>query len=520
MLKNISHAGGVESTDEILFSTPFNYLFPELANSPQCRLPDDDDATIGRTNEALLQLGSAMGDPGTQEAEILNLNSGIPAVFTYLGQFIDHDITARTDRNTDISTIGEGHVRPIPPDQVVDRLRNGRRPHLDLDSLYGDGPGLLSNKMTPGSTAGTTTEAQCLYDDKFLLRVQENTGFVDVPRVEGERRALIADMRNDENVIISQLHAAFLKFHNAIADTIHYTSSEARYIKARQLLRWAYQYIVVNDYLPAIGNKSIVEDILRNGPRFYRPGYTGGEIFMPLEFSVAGFRFGHSMIRPFYRLNTQTTKNIMDILGVSRERETGDLLEKQGDNYRLRREFVIQWRNFVPIQWDNPPQKARRIDPKIAKGLFELGLEMPTTPILEHLAQRNLLRGYSLSIPTGQAVAAAMGIYPLSAAELTEGESDGIKNAFEMGGFGERTPLWYYILKEAALQTGGTSLGAVGTAVVAETLIGLIKQDSNSYLNNPTDPAVRPTGIDVDASRKGKEIAKMSDLLKFAGVPL
>jgi len=454
VLTNVTHAGGVEYADEILFTTPFGYLFLDAAHTPECLL-----AVSQRTEDALSALGNAMGDASTPPDPALDSN--IPAAFTYLGQFIDHDLTARTDREVGLSRIaqpdGRGRpITPVAPDAVVASLRNGRRPQLDLDSLYGDGPGLLPN---------VTTEASALYEDatKTLKLQSLADGFVDVPRAG--RKALIADMRNDENVNVSQLHAAFLAFHNAVAAWLpDVPSPQRRYAKARQIVRWAYQYVVVHDYLMRVCDPGVVEDVLYNGPRFYQPGGEG--LFMPLEFSVAAFRFGHSMVRPSYRLQGGAPlKTITELLGVNLEREgAGDLLEEVGGRYRLKPDNRVAWAQLVEVPGQPPPQMARAIDPVLSRGLFDLRFEEDAAPdaLIRHLARRNLARAYLLSIPTGQAVAAAMGIEPLIEAELFDGEAPAVREAIEFGRFQRRTPLWYYVLREAKVQAQGCSLGEVG----------------------------------------------------------
>ncbi len=518
MLRDVSHLKGIQKVDEILFETPFGYMFPFLSTSPDCLLPVD-----ANTIPALMDLGNAMGDPGNQDRERKGLNSRIPAIFTYLGQFIDHDITARTDRDDneirnriEESANGKIEVNPIDPADVVRVLKNGRRPQLDLDSVYGDGPGLLFNPKLD-----SITEADALYNGELKFKVRARRNRIDLPR--HGRKALIADMRNDENVIISQLHAAFLRFHNKVVEEFK-GSEEMKYIRARQLVRWAYQYVVVNDYLPNVCDRNIVKDTLFNGPRFYAPGFSGGAIFMPLEFSAAAFRFGHSMIRPFYELNDGTQKNIEELLGVANEerRAGDDLLEEINDkNYRLKDENVVSWSKFASFKHlpKVEPQRARRIDPLLAEGLFQLqniGEGIRAGSILAMLAQRNLVRAFVLSIPHGQAVAGAMGVVPLRKGQLFDGISEDTKKALKKGGFVDRTPLWYYILREAEVQQNGQSLGEVGSRLVAETLIGLVKQDPNSYLNNLHEPAVKDDGIVI----KGSKIATIADLLKFAEVPI
>ena len=498
MLINVSHEQGlkIEQADEIVFETPFDYMFRHLQRSESCFL-----RTSNRTITGLHALGAAMADPGEVGDEHTELNSNIPAGYTYLGQFIDHDITARTDREVGVSRIvldGDDPITPLDPDQVTSQLTNGRRPQLDLDSVYGDGPGLI---------AGVQTEASGLYVAGHALDVNSRRGYVDVPRDAG--RARIADMRNDENVMVSQLQAAFLSLHNEVLATTS-GSDAARYARARQLVRWAYQYVVVNDYLKQVCDPGIVDDILYNGPRFFTPASSGGELFMPLEFSVAGFRFGHSMIRPFYELNSGSGQiPVLDLL------EAGSANNQLGGE--LRPDRVIDWDSFV----GGSAQRARIIDPKLARGLFELPFG-DCDPVLAHLARRNLLRAYLLRIPTGQACAAAMGIVPLKGCILGEGESPQIQAALTEARFTDRTPLWYYVLKEAAIQKNGQSLGAVGSRIVAETLIGLVKADRNSYLNSCCDPAVHlrgdHQGIDVRPGHGGL-IRDLPGLIAFAKVP-
>ncbi len=509
MFKKISHAAGVQSEVEILFSTAFNYMFPDAARSRPCLLPQTET-----TQNGLRALGQAMADNGTPGNPMSSLDSQIPAVFTYLGQFIDHDITARTDRDSTITMLGKGEpIDPLDPDKIVSTLRNGRRPQLDLDSVFGEWPGLAGS---------TTTESQILYDSNYKFIVFEGSGRVDLPRqkatdIEGVVTfpATIADMRNDENINISQLHTAFLKFYNAVHADQPGTDKE-KHIRARQLVRWAYQYIVVNEYLPTVCDKNVVLDTFANGPRFL--GSTAGraDAFMPLEFSVAAFRFGHSMIRPFYKLSA-TSGDIKLIKDPMDPPGTNFLLGTNGnpDNFeadnQLKNKLVIEWKNFVGAT----AQKARKIDTKIAHDLFTLPFR-PDDPVLTSLAQSNLFRGFNLSIPMGQAVCDAMSVNPLTPAEILTGEDPAIAAAIKNAYFHHRTPLWYYVLREAAVHEQGEHLGEVGSRILAETLIGLLKQDPNSYLNNKNDAAVKTNGIDVKPGPGGL-IGSLVDLLKKAG---
>ena len=102
--------------------------------------------------------------------------------------------------------------------------------------------------------------------------------------------------------------------------------------------------------------------------------------------------------------------------------------------------------------------------------------------ILKRLARRNLLRGYLLSIPTGQSVAEAMDVALLSEDELRQGNSIELNDVLGNNGFLARTPLWYYVLKEAEVRANGNSLGELGSRIVCETIIGQLFNDPDSYL--------------------------------------
>lgn len=516
----VSHHSGLAAEGQILFCTPFGYMFDDAARSPDCLLPASP-----KTVDALIALGKAMGDCGSQDDPKQQFDSKIPAIMTYLGQFIDHDLTARTDREEadDGLSISDGKggpkkgLKPCDPDWIVKMVCNARRPQLDLDSLYGDGPGLIAALSDPDLV---TTDADQFYEDLRLKVAFERDGYLDLLRyASGSKvnKAIIADERNDENLNVSQFHAAMLRFNNVVLESTHGSSAQSRYSQTRRLVRWCYQYIVVNEFLKAVCDPSIVEDVLLNGPRFYNPAANNGSVFMPLEFSVAGFRFAHSMIRPFYKINRDVTLNIEDILEPGRDREANSLV---GADHRLKPENVIQWRNFVDLSADvfGGPQMARLIDPRLANGLNSLNFnEEDIGKMMAMLAQRNLLRGYLFSIPTGQAVAQQMGIVPMTADQVA-GPTGDINSAIVNGGFAERTPLWYYILREAVVHKGGQTLGAVGSRLVAETIIGLLKADTNSYLNNPYNRVVTASGIEISSGMNTTTISTLADIVRYAGL--
>jgi hypothetical protein len=424
--------------------------------------------------DVLEQLGAQMLEP--QEGET---DGPIPAGFTYLGQFVDHDITFDP-------------VSSLQRQNDPDSLHDFRTPRLDLDSLYGDGPSNDPYLYDPNVDRGRTS---------FLIGANPG-GELDLPRNTlpssetgvPQGRALIGDPRNDENVIVSQLHLLFLRFHNKVVERLKAegfntgpddgTVLDRLFEEAQRQVRWHYQWIVINDFLRKICGDPVIDDILRieeyvtaAGPiqrlkivlQFY---YWRREPFMPVEFSVAAYRFGHSMIRPTYNLNTNIPPNLPLFTEGELQNEHQDLR-----GFRtLASQWTIDWSLFFGEGAD--VQLARKIDTKLALPLQNV----PATNFPHALAVRNLQRSSALGLPSGQRVARAMAMEPMS------DESLGITGISEQ--FVEAAPLWFYVLKEAEAG-GGAQLGPVGGRIVAEVLLGLIKGDAFSFIN--VEPSWKPT---------------------------
>jgi hypothetical protein len=524
-----------DAVGEVLFETPFDYLLLDLKSDPEAHLPaSDPSATVAALNalgEAMVENALAQGEDPLQPTG----NATIPPVYTYWGQFIDHDLTANTDRNSKISDITASDLAPLDPDFVVANLKNLRQPTLNLDSVYGDGPTF---------DASNPTQAGSFYDGIKLkvgtVATNPNTPPIagdpippdedlqrDLPRID--KTAQIADARNDENLIIAQLHTAYLRFHNAVVDWVianegSYSSDEQRFERARQLTRWHYQWLVVHDYLKTVSLSGIPDKILLSGPKHYAP--RDGVAYMPLEFSVAAYRFGHTMVRAAYDHNRNFGRpgNVIDHASFNLLFAfTGNgnpPFPAPGTTDTLPFNWIIEWDRFVHKGSSFPDHFARKIDTRLAPPLHAMVNEGNNVPdvdirtILKNLARRNLLRGYLLSIPTGQSVAEAMGVIPLSAEELQQGNNDALNQVLADNGFLEKTPLWYYVLKEAEVCANGNSLGELGSRIVCETIIGQLLHDPDSYLNqaggwNPGQGVKLPNG---------DPIVTIGDFLSFAGL--
>jgi hypothetical protein len=484
-------------------------------------------------------------------------NAGIPAGYTYLGQFIDHDITFDPTSS-------------LHDQNNVEDIANRRTPRLDLDCLYGHGP----------------DDQPYMYESngrKFVLGKPLKYGNApspshDLPRfaqnTDGDVRirALIGDKRNDENVIVSQLHGVFLKFHNRLADAFPNESFE----QIRKRVRWHYQYIVVNDFLPTMCGKAAVQRIFKNGGKdthfwFYERSEPAR---IPIEFSVAAYRFGHSMVRPIYRLNTNSEGG-SDPKATAAEKANGlderlfifAGVQRRGLNGfdAFPQQWGIDWSLFFNINGSGAnPGKTRvqpsyKIDtslvnplvflPEFSKPPLAAGTPLTTATLASkesdskkpaNLALRNLLRGNAMRLVSGQEAARCLGFNPIPEEDLwvgkaqftKEGKEDAVKLSSLRLNFADGVPLWYYILAEgqtkwyakAKKMLGGAAvpsedqvftanavpmtLGDVGSCIIAETLIGLLVSDADSYLR--CEPAWTPTVAPANAA------FSMGDFIKYA----
>lgn len=436
-------------------------------------------------DERLLILARAMKDPGADPSESGN-NEKIPAGFTYLGQFVDHDITL------DLTPINAKKIDP-------EALQNFRTPALDLDALYGLGPeqqpymyerlpnGKITARMLLGRTDGESPQPQGPFPNLPN----------DLPR-NSAGRALIGDERNDENLVVAQTHLAFLKFHNAVADHVEKTQGlkgGALFDEARRIVTWHYQWIVLFDFVERLTEPGLIRRIKHDGRKFYRFVQRDKRnlTYIPIEFSAAAYRLGHSMVRQRYDYNRVFANGAasLDLLFVFTGKSGAIVGDLQPDvppgtfpkapidrGFRqLPSNWVIDWRRFYEIEAGTDANPTRDLDPFIAPALHELPGEEDEKQ--RNLAFRNLRRGVMLELPSGQAIAKAMGVAALTPEEMAQG-SDGA--AAKQADLLEETPLWYYILKEAKVRHGGKRLGPVGSTIVAETLLGLVHGDQKSFL--------------------------------------
>ena len=463
-----------------MFQGMFGRLFRSLK-------PAQFGSTERENIDNLTKLGKAMSasfDPpkdGKDDEE-----SGIPALYTYFGQFIDHDIT----------------FDPASSLQKQDdpgALTDFRTPAFDLDNIYGRGP----------------DDQPYLYDggNTFLLGTGISGGkdpeARDLPRNGANpSRALIGDPRNDENAIVSQLQGLFLRFHNrTISDNPGISFEDAQ-----RSVRFHYQYVILNDFLPRIIHSEVLNKLKTNG--HYDQGklnffHWKNDPFMPVEFSVAGYRLGHSMIRPAYRLNDKVLLPIFPV--AAPPADPPGLAEGLTGFRAMNPAWAIDWARFIDIEervYDGTDEEnkrrlqfAYRIDTSVVNPLSNLPASVAVDP--SSLPARNLIRGWQMRLPSAQRIAEAMGENPLADSEILIGKGvdapakDEIPFSITQVSkvFENNCPLWAYILAEAmknqqsvkipvkeSLSITTPMLGAVGGRIVAEVFLGLMFGDNHSLL--------------------------------------
>jgi hypothetical protein len=484
--------------------------------------------------ETTAALAGAITAPGAQP------DSAVPAGFTYLGQFVDHDLTM--DRTQ--AQLGE--------DVTLDELLQGRSPALDLDSLYGRGPRDHHDRVFYAADGVSlkvgTTSATTFPDDRVNVELE---GF-DLPRAGGtagtradRRMPLIPDLRNDENLAVAQTHLAFIRFHNRAVEELALKglTGQRLFTSARSEVVRHYQWMLRTDFLPRIVDPAVVRDVFTSGRTFFEaPGRGKGRFgqppTMPLEFAVAAYRLGHSMIRGAYQWNrvfssggpgdVATLLQLFTFTGVAGNFEPGSGLPELDDPQSgtvdtLPTNWIADFRRLYDFRESGRPDLAppegggnvtKRIDTLLVDPLAQLpagtfggrGGEIP--PIHRNLAFRNLTRAGMVRLATGQQMAKMLGVRPLTAKEIIDGDGGARLTGLsteQRAELAANTPLWFYVLREAEFNDG--VLGAVGGRIVAEVFHRAMEGSRVSIVR---DPAWRPTlGPDLRTFR-------MTDLLLFA----
>jgi hypothetical protein len=421
----------------------------------------------------------------------------LPAEYTYLGQFVDHNLdfdqTVQPTANVDPST-----------------LTNFESFRFDLNNVFGGGPAVDPQLYAADGrhllVAGTLGTPQA---DGFPT-VTGNNGVFDLARDPVTGVANLIEPRDDETQILSQISAAFIAFYNDFID------QGDTYAQARQLTEDYYQEIVLTDILPAFVGQSTIDKYLQiggNGQVTVNTPNLPDANFTPIEFSVGAYRFGHSLVRNNYHVNDilptgsdfDDNVPIFDLTAF----QYGDLsggaplqgpaadaagncqdANQSNELCRQPTDHQIQWKYFVPELDANPADPginfARNTQPSISPALFNLPAEAiagcpdQADPVCNgsgSLIARDFARGNYDGLASGQDIARALGCHVLSAPSLNPTKDTVFNNG---------TPLIYYVLAEA--QKAHQTLGCVGRSIVAQTFIRVLWDTPNSILHTNFQP--------------------------------
>ena len=435
----------------------------------------------------------------------------VPAGYTYFGQFIDHDLTFDSTSSLDFSSSSAPS--------------NTRTPRFDLDCLYGDGP-----------------DAQpFMYDGAKLLFKNDPPlpGPFDVAGKDLTRnkfgRAIIGDKRNDENSIVSQIQLSFIKYHNAVVDALM-TRPEATWNAPHQLfesarneVRWTYQRLVVEDFLPRIVHAEVFANLKNKSPgqrernyAFYTEDLRSN---LPREFVAAAYRFGHSGVRTGYRMNDGIDNRFEIFPSSNNPTPNGGALSLLGFDPVTNNQVIDNWERFFPDTVPLAPvtedrsaaagetkngavrlQFAYKLDPTLVDPMGALPVKqiagvgttaqaaamiaptaLPSTapipptaalPTRPSLALLNLLRGDIYGIQGGQAFAKVLigKGFPcklLTHRQLATRQPGAQDKHFKFeqiaGEMQHDTPLWFYVLAEAQAPLVDKFGGANGDSEFNET---------------------------------------------------
>ncbi len=420
-----------QESGQSLHDRRFGRLFPRNPIT----LPTDLD----RARALLAALATSMRDEADPRGPA-------DAGQTFFGQFIDHDVTLDV-----MSPFG----RPLTTDII-----NVRTPALDLDCVFGAG------------SEGTPHLYSQAHEHYLLIGNHRNAA--DLART-AEEVALIGDPRNDENAFVAAVQGLFIRFYNILLHQLEQNTDgiraalqdgESPHEGAVRLVRWHYQHAVLHEFLGAFVDADVLDKTLhtlRHGglPAGFRPA----DAFIPAEFSVASFRFGHGTVQSVYELRTGISRRLF------RNAPGDGGLPAFG--FKPPADDIDLKLFFGTAAEPERAQKARPVGTKIAAELFDLPfIDDSADPNDGSLAHRNLIRDrFTFELASGQQAAAQMGFTPIDRDEATR--AAGL----------DKIPLWYYGLQEANL--AGGKLGQVGGTIVATVLARLLREDPNSVWHRP-----------------------------------
>jgi hypothetical protein len=465
------------------------------------------------SEEALEALADKMTAPDRPES----CDSVIPAGYTYLGQFIFHDITWLKD---------------------VDPLKDRASAVLDLDSVLGNqfrkaepaGPCPVHGPLRVGLTAQGKGAPDVTFELPEDLPRKPRLGAVTTEDKEPAGYPLIPDLRNDDFLSLAQTHLALIKFYNAIARWYGFNGQRYAEAGAKRCFVQHFHSVVLHDYLQRLIDPAVYADVMAHGRRIIHPGrITESSFRVPIEFAAAAGRYGHSMIRGQYNWNDIHRDADFENFYLLSHRNS-EPNPKGVKMTKLPREWIIDWARFYDFReflgGISPPGMTKKIDTRLTAALRNLPERIREHPegappfppgATFNLASVTLLKQRHFEMASAQRVIELMNadlgeqaITALTEDQISSSDTPELAAVFEK--FPElrrKTPIWFYVLKEAELSGQGNRLGPMGSRIVMETIHASVDASQVSILH---DAAWSPS-----LPRRETHRFTMPDLIVFAG---
>jgi hypothetical protein len=467
----------------------FRHIFPCMKTPPP-PAPARDPRAAARDERGLRRrmaaLARAMHAPDATAMDPAFDNPDIPAGYTYLMQFVAHDLV-----NTAMPFWALGLRGTETRNLVAARLR--------LDALYGGGPAICPFAYAPGPVGGVGGRSRLRIAPMAPVPGDgPPTPLRDIPRVALDRtplpggrppapaEALVCDQRSDDNSNVSQVTVLFSAFHNAVVERLagDDVAALSRYDCAREAVTLVYRRVVREDLLRRLLHPAVhAAYAAAAGADFLDRG--GPADGMPLEFSHGAFRCGHAMVRDRYQINDASAQYLGGILRATSGGGPGGM--------PLSAPWIVRWSRFFDFTDGGhaPPTPSRALRPRLSLGLLDRRFfdAVDGTGRIG-LAYRDLLGAGLAGLHGVEALwshlrAERAGLAALS--PLSQPEERTRRLLAWLGGAGVADPearalaadppLPFYTLFEAWEERGGRGLGVLGSVIVAEVILGALDRD-------------------------------------------
>jgi hypothetical protein len=478
-------------------------------------------------------------------------NPRIPSGYTYLLQFVAHDLVHSAIPLSVAGTLGAGTA-------------NARRTPLQLETLFGSGPvgsPFVYALDAPNDDRRTklrlgrmrwkdkNVEAGCPFRDIARAPAENVTG-ID-RSIAGHRvaltEALVADPRNDDHAIMSQLTALFALLHNNLIDLVrrqeptagangHFGAAHKRFLCARGALTSIYHNIIRKDLMQRVIHPTIYAAYCGPNPDFIDRHASSSEADdgwqIPIEFSHGAFRFGHAMVRPEYQINDLSNHDLNNTLEKSSANDPV--------NMPLDSSWIVRWSRFFEINGSRP-NFSRRIGPYLSDGLGNDQI-FPAFDETDRvgLLYRDLFGAAIAGLWSVDALIAEIAVrrpHFINTSRLLSDRAwrvsqirEWLASAPVYGGLtaddietlSNDPPLPFFILFEAMQQpeAKGLCLGPLGSIIVSEVIFGALHSESESFGSSTTSLVEVLANLAVDYYPKNifadvPEIERMDQLVEF-----